>query len=181
MRVEREREVEVRGSPTRCPFCHEGCTADDDNVVCRDCLARHHAPCWAEAGRCGACSSERPMEASALASATVPTPSSRERVMAELAVILVGVAAIAMMLLTTLGPREPLPAVVVGTTGIACRLVGRRSWALVVPALLLFASVTSAAATRPFASRGELATLVVVALASVPLGLTIAAHSKGKA
>jgi hypothetical protein len=48
--------VKVEGSTLRCPFCHEGC-APEESVVCRDCLARHHGPCWDEGGRCSSCGS----------------------------------------------------------------------------------------------------------------------------
>ncbi|MCO5167377.1 MAG: hypothetical protein M9894_13590 [Planctomycetes bacterium] len=41
---------------SRCPFCHEGLTADAAGwVACAACLARHHEPCWGEASRCAAC------------------------------------------------------------------------------------------------------------------------------
>ena len=47
--------VEVRGAPTRCPYCHEGVAADDSVRVCRGCLSRHHHACWGEHGRCASC------------------------------------------------------------------------------------------------------------------------------
>jgi hypothetical protein len=66
--MEKEREVERRVEPppaerddvrvagNRCPYCHEDVPRETADV-CRDCLARHHAACWAEAPRCGACGS----------------------------------------------------------------------------------------------------------------------------
>lgn len=47
-------DVVVAGS--RCPFCHDAVKPDGSAwVACAACLARHHAACWDEAGRCGAC------------------------------------------------------------------------------------------------------------------------------
>ncbi|MCO5168908.1 MAG: hypothetical protein M9894_21420 [Planctomycetes bacterium] len=45
----------------RCPFCHDDLRVDDAAswVACQGCLARHHAGCWAEAGRCAACRTDR--------------------------------------------------------------------------------------------------------------------------
>jgi hypothetical protein len=54
-----EKEVEVRGSPTRCPYCHDECTAAQQHSVCEACLARHHASCWDSHGACATCSSTR--------------------------------------------------------------------------------------------------------------------------
>lgn len=52
-------DVHVARSPLRCPFCHEGvATEEPDWVACAGCLARHHAPCWREGARCGACGHE---------------------------------------------------------------------------------------------------------------------------
>ncbi|MBX3469088.1 MAG: hypothetical protein KF878_19630 [Planctomycetes bacterium] len=46
------------GSRGRCPYCRDDCTPDDDNVVCNECLARHHRGCWEEGGdRCAGCRS----------------------------------------------------------------------------------------------------------------------------
>lgn len=56
--MEIDARVRARSSPHRCPFCHEDCAADEA-TVCQDCLARQHTGCWDEAGRCGACGSER--------------------------------------------------------------------------------------------------------------------------
>ena len=59
--VSREEEsravsVAVTGSFVRCPFCHSDVVPEAaDWVACRACLARHHAPCWSESGRCGTC------------------------------------------------------------------------------------------------------------------------------
>tara|TARA_R110002072_G_scaffold223699_2_gene380740 strand:- start:430 stop:918 length:489 start_codon:yes stop_codon:yes gene_type:complete len=61
--------VRVKSSPTRCPFCHDTCEASGEDVVCHDCLARHHSECWSENGACAACSS-----ATALVAKDVPAP-----------------------------------------------------------------------------------------------------------
>lgn len=57
MQDDDQARVAFRGSPTRCPYCHADCFPASKNVVCRDCLARHHPDCWAETGRCSSCSS----------------------------------------------------------------------------------------------------------------------------
>jgi len=54
-----QRRVEVRGSPTRCPYCHDDCQPGQDDVACRDCLARHHSACWREHRACGSCGSSQ--------------------------------------------------------------------------------------------------------------------------
>jgi hypothetical protein len=58
----KELPVEVRGSPTRCPYCHDEAAAAADAWVCQDCLARHHAACWRERGACSSCASTRHLE-----------------------------------------------------------------------------------------------------------------------
>lgn len=55
---EREPQVEVRRD--RCPFCHEAVPATPERTACNACGAWHHAACWSERPRCGACSFERP-------------------------------------------------------------------------------------------------------------------------
>jgi hypothetical protein len=53
--VEEDPRVRVEGSPTRCPYCHDGVSGQQPTVVCEQCLSRHHAPCWVEAcASCGA-------------------------------------------------------------------------------------------------------------------------------
>ncbi len=47
--------IEVHHSPTRCPYCHDDCAPEDENVVCNECLARHHQAWWDETGKCGSC------------------------------------------------------------------------------------------------------------------------------
>ncbi|MBX3466499.1 MAG: hypothetical protein KF878_06330 [Planctomycetes bacterium] len=47
-------DVHVAASPTRCPFCHDEASAAG-SVACQGCLARHHAACWDEGGRCATC------------------------------------------------------------------------------------------------------------------------------
>lgn len=65
---------DVRVLANRCPFCHEDVAVEDDHwVSCRSCQARHHADCWAEAGRCGACGDERKLVPAA-AAAPLPQP-----------------------------------------------------------------------------------------------------------
>lgn len=70
MKEKEKQQVAVERSPTRCPYCHDECTSEDENVACHECLARHHQACWEEAGRCSSCSSERRMEAVALPALT---------------------------------------------------------------------------------------------------------------
>jgi len=60
--MEQEPKLKVERSPTRCPYCHDECTAADPNVACHDCLARHHTACWQEGASCGSCGSTRFME-----------------------------------------------------------------------------------------------------------------------
>ncbi len=49
--------VNVLQPLNRCPYCHDACRPEEA-VVCRDCLARHHEPCWGEHGACSACASD---------------------------------------------------------------------------------------------------------------------------
>ena len=40
----------------RCPYCHADVDlAGDEWLACEGCLARHHAACFEEHGRCSAC------------------------------------------------------------------------------------------------------------------------------
>ncbi|MCO5166541.1 MAG: hypothetical protein M9894_09270 [Planctomycetes bacterium] len=49
-------DVRAATSPVRCPFCHDEVAVEAAGwVACTGCLARHHAACWREGGRCGAC------------------------------------------------------------------------------------------------------------------------------
>jgi hypothetical protein len=59
---EREPRLDMQRSPTRCPYCHETCVASDPNVVCSQCLARHHTDCWDTHGACSNCSAPDRME-----------------------------------------------------------------------------------------------------------------------
>jgi hypothetical protein len=43
----------------RCPYCHEDVLDAPGFVLCRGCLARHHAACWIEHGACASCREER--------------------------------------------------------------------------------------------------------------------------
>lgn len=64
-------EKQLKAVIHRCPFCHEGAEAEG-SVVCQGCLARHHEPCWTEAGgRCGSCGAERALAPTALPPLTV--------------------------------------------------------------------------------------------------------------
>jgi hypothetical protein len=54
--------IHVDGSPTRCPYCHEDCAADEEALVCESCLSRHHVACWSDHGSCSSCSSDRAMQ-----------------------------------------------------------------------------------------------------------------------
>ncbi len=71
-------EVRVRGGGGRCPYCHDACGAEQDNVVCNDCLARHHAACWVEAGdRCAGCCGTPALTASSARAAGARTAGKR--------------------------------------------------------------------------------------------------------
>ena len=75
----------------RCPYCHEDC-GEDAVAVCRNCLARHHAPCWDELGACASCSQTR-----VLREAPPPPPPLEEFVASEpvwLRVLVAGVLAL---------------------------------------------------------------------------------------
>lgn len=48
-------------SQSRCPYCHDAVEAEA-SVACQECLGRHHAACWEEAGRCSACQCETRLE-----------------------------------------------------------------------------------------------------------------------
>jgi hypothetical protein len=75
--------VAPRGGETRCPYCHDDCAPDGDVVVCRECLSRHHAGCWAESRACGSCQADR-----ALAQAVEPAVTPRlDRLVAGLAAL----------------------------------------------------------------------------------------------
>jgi hypothetical protein len=64
---------DVRVVANRCPYCRDDVAIDgEDWVGCHTCLARHHAPCWSELGRCGACGEERFLESQAPATTTPP-------------------------------------------------------------------------------------------------------------
>ena len=73
--------VRVEGAPTRCPFCHESCSADEA-LVCRDCLARHHSECWGESGSCGSCGSEVALGAGQLERPALTDERARELLVA---------------------------------------------------------------------------------------------------
>lgn len=66
----------VRGSPTRCPYCHEGIDPSGGEawIACVGCLARHHDACWKELRRCGACGAEEVLRPEA----ADPAPSRRK-------------------------------------------------------------------------------------------------------
>lgn len=48
------RSKQVSMETTRCPYCHEGCSAEGA-TVCERCQAPHHADCWTAGQGCGAC------------------------------------------------------------------------------------------------------------------------------
>lgn len=60
-------QVEVAGSPVRCPYCHSDCQPEDEAaIVCQRCLSRHHGGCWREGGgRCSSCSSTKALASAA--------------------------------------------------------------------------------------------------------------------
>lgn len=100
-------DVRLARSPQRCPYCHEGVgPADAGQVACQGCLARHHAACWTEAGRCAACGGIRALEQAG--GTTVPVWERRADPLPVLLVLsLAGAAAIVVlgvgMALFTLG------------------------------------------------------------------------------
>ena len=49
------------GTATRCPFCHDSCTASEDVRVCSRCLTRHHTACWGEGHGCASCGASEPL------------------------------------------------------------------------------------------------------------------------
>lgn len=55
-------KIQVSGSPTRCPYCHENCADEDQVLVCETCLSRHHEPCWTDHGACSSCGGERALQ-----------------------------------------------------------------------------------------------------------------------
>lgn len=56
--VREDTPLHVQGSPTRCPYCHDGVSGEEPTVVCAQCLSRHHTACWV--GSCASCrASER--------------------------------------------------------------------------------------------------------------------------
>lgn len=72
---EREPEVHVGHSPVRCPFCHEDVQVEGEAwVACAGCLARHHAECWSETARCGACKGTQSLAKSGPPVTTSPAP-----------------------------------------------------------------------------------------------------------
>ena len=58
-RVTERTQVRFEHSPSRCPYCHDDCASDAEVVACRACVAKHHAECWEEMSRCGACGEAR--------------------------------------------------------------------------------------------------------------------------
>lgn len=51
--------IHAKNSPTRCPYCHESVSLNDEDwYACQSCLGRHHSACWVQHGHCSSCSSE---------------------------------------------------------------------------------------------------------------------------
>jgi HEAT repeat protein len=76
----------------RCPFCHERIEAEGEKQGCGQCMAWHHAECWAEGGgKCSACSNLRTESVSHGKEAPRRAASSRATftVLATLAALLV--------------------------------------------------------------------------------------------
>jgi hypothetical protein len=68
----REDGGELSTGLLRCPFCHDDVNvAAGDWLACKQCLARHHAPCWTESGGCASCHATE-----TLLQQTLPAPSS---------------------------------------------------------------------------------------------------------
>jgi hypothetical protein len=51
--------VRFEQTPSRCPYCHGPCEDSEEVVACRACVARHHAECWRQLGRCSSCGATR--------------------------------------------------------------------------------------------------------------------------
>lgn len=69
-----EVEADPRVVANRCPFCRESVRPEEERwVVCAQCLARQHAECWDEGGRCAACNHTQRMLA------PTPTPQLTPR------------------------------------------------------------------------------------------------------
>jgi len=60
-------QVEVAGSPVRCPYCHTDCQPEDEAaIVCQRCLSRHHGGCWREgSATCSSCGSNKALKSAA--------------------------------------------------------------------------------------------------------------------
>jgi hypothetical protein len=54
-----EKAVRFEHAPSRCPYCHSHCEDSEEVVACRACVARHHAECWRQLGRCSSCGGAR--------------------------------------------------------------------------------------------------------------------------
>jgi hypothetical protein len=62
----------------RCPFCHSSVAAEEEQVACKQCLARHHRACWEEAQRCASCAAASPLVAPGDVVASVPAGQDDE-------------------------------------------------------------------------------------------------------
>jgi hypothetical protein len=83
-----ERSISVERSPTRCPYCHENVDAQGESwIVCASCLARHHAACWRDHGRCAACDARAALE----------TPAPARSALARRSNLIVGVAVLLLL------------------------------------------------------------------------------------
>ncbi len=80
----------------RCPYCHDA-IADSGWVVCVTCLARHHEPCFAEAGCCASCKGREALDPSLAQRYATPDEkavakiSSRRKALRMAAIVLGGI------------------------------------------------------------------------------------------
>ena len=106
----RPTRVRSQAGATRCPFCHEDCPPEADVVVCRGCLARHHAGCWTEGKACASCGGAEGLSAPVEAAqpAEQPWVLGMTRREVGLWVLLVGTAAFLLGMIQALGAFEQM-------------------------------------------------------------------------
>jgi hypothetical protein len=145
--------IEVKGSPTRCPYCHDDCAPGQDEVACRECLARHHRACWGERGACGSCSSTQALEAETLDAAQARSVLAERGEWGTAVVLPSALALLAMFISSIFALAPPMMSRDVETTlfwamalsggwsllgipaltAIACAFSRRYRWAVLLP------------------------------------------------
>ena len=72
-------KLQLKNSPSRCPYCHDSLTDPLDLIACAACGARHHKECYNEHSSCASCGAQDRL---------VPEPQSQypsvEQCLAEL-------------------------------------------------------------------------------------------------